>query len=238
MAVLARRPAGIAPLRTDTRGWHFAWFAAVAGIAFLIPFTMTSLLDVNHDLYYLVYFAVTLAALAAYVSASGIDVTQVLRARWRLSLAVGAVSTAFVVWNALVQTDSTAHPGGAYFAFEIAWRGGIYGMVDALLLSAFPGLIALGLMGRNIGGLARRARYALLTLALVLVVTAVYHLGYAEYRDSDVREPMLGNTMISLPVLLSANPAGSVIAHTSMHLAAVTHSYETDVFLPPQTSAD
>ncbi len=238
MAVLARRPAGVAPLGTDTTGWHLAWFVAISGVAFFVPFTLTSLLDVNHHLYYLVYFAITLALLMAYVSASGISVAQVFLARWRLSLAVGAVSTVFVVWNVLARTDSTAHPGGAYFAFEIMWRGGVYGVVDALLLSAFPGLIALGLMDRNIAGLARRAGYAVLTLVLVLIVTAAYHLGYGAYRNSDVREPMLGNTMISLPVLLSANPAGSVIAHTSMHLSAVTHSYETDVFLPPQTSAD
>jgi hypothetical protein len=30
---------------------------------------------------------------------------------------------------------------------------------------------------------------------------------------------------------------GSILAHASMHIAAVLHAYETDVFLPPQVEA-
>jgi len=29
-----------------------------------------------------------------------------------------------------------------------------------------------------------------------------------------------------------------VLAHVSMHVTAVRHSYETDTYLPPQTDAD
>ena len=49
-------------------------------------------------------------------------------------------------------------------------------------------------------------------------------------------QPEVGNTLISVPALLTTNPAGSVVAHAAMHTTAVTHSYETDVYLPPQTS--
>jgi hypothetical protein len=41
--------------------------------------------------------------------------------------------------------------------------------------------------------------------------------------------------IISVPMFATANPAGSVLAHASMHVAATVYSYETDVFLPPQT---
>jgi len=39
-------------------------------------------------------------------------------------------------------------------------------------------------------------------------------------------------------LLLTTNPVGSVLAHASMHVAAVAHAYETPIFLPPQVSAD
>ena len=39
-------------------------------------------------------------------------------------------------------------------------------------------------------------------------------------------------------MLATANPIGAVVAHTSMHVAAVGHAYETDTFLPPETDAD
>ncbi len=215
------------------------WFAGVALLAFLAPFLFASVLELQHDFYYLIYFAVTLSALAAYVRLNAIDVGEVLRQNWKLSVGVGALSTAFVVWSVLAKVDSTPHPTGWYFAFEIVWRGVFYGLVDALLLSAFPGLVAWQIMKRTIDGLRRRVSFGALTMVLVIALTAVYHLGYEDLRNSEgIRNPEIGNTVISLPVVVSANPLGSVIAHTSMHITAVTHSYESGDRLPPQTFVD
>jgi len=150
---------------------------------------------------------------------------------------LGVASGAFVTWSVLGRIDSTPHPSGAYFAFEILWRGVVYGIVDALLLSAFPGLVAWELMQRNIAGAGRRTSYGVLTLALVGIITATYHAGYKDLRNvSGISQPEIGNTIISLQVIASANPAGSILAHVSMHLAAVTHSYESKDRLPPQVS--
>jgi hypothetical protein len=148
---------------------------------------------------------------------------------------LGLASAAFVTWSVLGRIDPTPHPSGAYFAFEILWRGVIYGIVDALLLSAFPGLIARELMQRNIAGPGRRTSYGALTLVLVWIITAAYHAGYKDLQNvTGISQPEIGNTIISVPVIASANPAGSVLAHVSMHLAAVTHAYESKDRLPPQ----
>jgi hypothetical protein len=129
-------------------------------------------------------------------------------------------------------------PAGAYFAFEILWRGVVYGIVDTLLLSAFPGLVAWELMQRNLDGAGRRVSYGVLTLALVGIITATYHAGYKDLQNvPGIVQPEIGNTIISLPVMASANPAGSILAHVSMHLAAVTHAYESKDRLPPQVLA-
>jgi hypothetical protein len=152
---------------------------------------------------------------------------------------LGIAAGAFVVWSVLGRIDSTPHPTGVYFVFEIAWRGVMYGVVDALLLSAFPGVVAFNLLQRNVAGLGRRMIYGALTLALVVVITAVYHAGYEDLRNRDgIANPEIGNTIISIPVIASANPIGSVIAHSSMHVAAVTHSYESKDRLPPQVFVD
>ena len=215
------------------------WFSGISLLAFLTPFLFSSLLDLQHDLYYLLYFAITLGALSLYVKANGVDVAAAVVRNWKLSLGVGLAAAAFVVWSVLGRLDSTPHPGGPYFAFEVAWRGVLYGIVDALLLSAFPGMVAWQAMGGQVAGLGRRLAYSAGTLALVVVITAVYHLGYEDLRTSEgIRNPEIGNTVISLPVILSTNPIGSIVAHTSMHLAAVTHAYESKDRLPPQVSAD
>ena len=222
------------PLALRRRPWHLIWFAGISAVSFLLPFLLTSVWRLQHDLYYLIYFVITACMLAAYVRSSGFDLAERFGSRRRSSLLVGLIAAAFVVWSVLARIEATPRPAGLYFLFEIFWRGAIYGVVDALLLSAFPGLVALGLMQSDISGLLRRTTYGVLTLLLVVFITVAYHVGYEELRDRDVVGPMLGNAVISMPVIATANPIGSIIAHTAMHLAAVTHAYESKDRLPPQ----
>ena len=214
-----------------------AWFAAGCGLAFFVPYAFTSALHVDHDAYYGIYFCSVAAFLFGFTRQTGLDLRAVFTPNWQASLVLGALSGAFVVLNVLSK-ESTPHPGQPYFAFAIAWRGIVYGVFDALLLTAFPAAIAIGSVGGKISGIRTRAAFAGVALSLTLVITAVYHLGYEQFRDDGVAAPEIGNAVISLPALLSGNPAGSVAAHATMHLAAVTHSYETDTFLPPQTLVD
>lgn len=215
---------------------HGVWFAFVGAVAFLVPYVGVSVLDLQHDVYYLAYFAVTAALLLAYVRAEHVDVRRIVRLAWPWSLGLGVVIGAAQVWNVLGE-DATDRPSGAYFAFELLWRGVTYGAVDALLLSAFPCFVAYSILRGRVGGLVGKARFVALALPLVLAVTAAYHLGYPQYREDGVGQPETGNTIISVPMLATANPIGSVIAHASMHTTAVAHAYETDVFLPPETEA-
>jgi hypothetical protein len=203
-------------------------------VAFLVPFVGVSVLDLQHDLFYLVYFAATGALLVTYVRTERVDVRRIVTHAWPWSLVLGIVIGLAEVRNVLGE-EATDRPGGAYFVFELAWRGVTYGAVDALLLSAFPGLVAYSILCGRIGGFTGKLRFTALALPLILLITATYHLGYPQYREDGVGQPELGNTIISVPMLATANPIGSVVAHASMHTTAVTHAYETDVFLPPET---
>ena len=213
------------------------WFALVAVVGFAAPYFGVSVLDLQHDVFYLAYFLVTLAVLAAYVRVEEVEVAEIVRPRFRWSVAIGAVLAVFLVFNVLSTEDATDRPGGAYFAFELLWRGVGYGLVDALLLTAFPCLVAYRLLHGRVAGVKGRLRFAALTLPLVIAITAVYHLGYPQYREDGVGRPETGNILISIPALATANPAGSLVAHVAQHVAAVTHAYESRIFLPPETKA-
>jgi hypothetical protein len=137
----------------------------------------------------------------------------------------------------VLSETATARPGGAYLWFELVWRGGIYGAVDALLLTVLPCTIVHRALGGRLGTWRKRAAYFTASAALIAAITAIYHLGYAQYRQDGVRRPETGNAIISVPMLLTANPIGSVADHAAMHVASVAHIYETDVRLPPPASA-
>jgi hypothetical protein len=216
---------------------QLAWFTLVCAVAFLVPYLGVSVLALQHDVFYLVYFAVTLVLVASYVRAEHVPVAEVFRARWRWSLGIGVLLAAFLAFNVFHTEDATARPHGAYFVFELAWRGVGYALVDTLLLTVVPCLVAWSLLRGQVGGLRGRLRFTALALPLVMLVTATYHLGYPQYRQDGISRPETGNVLISIPAFATANPVGSFVAHVSQHVAAVTHAYESRIFNPPVTKA-
>jgi hypothetical protein len=214
---------------------HLGWFAFGNLVAFLIPYVGVSVLDLQHDVFYLAYFVLTLSLLAAYVRTEQVDVRDLFTRSWLWSIAIGLV-TAVALWrNVIANSDATPRPHGAYFVFELAWRGVGYGVIDALLLTAFPCAVAYALLHGRTGGVRGRIRFIAVALPLIWLITATYHLGYPQIRQDGLTRPETGNTIISVPALLTTNPAGSIVAHITMHVTAVNHAYQTRDYLPPQT---
>jgi hypothetical protein len=211
------------------------WFALVCVVAFLVPYLGVSVLDLQHDVFYLVYFVVTLALVGGYVWVEQAPAGEMFRVNWGWSLAIGVAMAGFLVFNVLHGSDATARPRGAYFVFEWLWRGVGYGMIDTLLLTVFPCLVAYTLLHGRVGGLVGKLRFTALALPLVMLITASYHLGYPQYRQDGLSRPETGNVLISIPAFATANPVGSFVAHVSQHVTAVTHAYESKIFNPPVT---
>jgi hypothetical protein len=216
---------------------HLAWFVSISVVAFLVPYLGVSVLDLQHDVFYLIYFAVTIAVVATYVWAEHVDVGQIIRRRWRWSLAIGVVLAAFLGFNVFSTSDATARPHGAYFVFELLWRGVGYGLIDTLLLTALPCFVAYEVLRGRVEGVKGKLRFTAVTLPLVLIITAAYHLGYPQYREDGVGRPETGNVLISIPTFATVNPVGSFAAHVTQHVVAVTHAYESRIFNPPVTKS-
>jgi hypothetical protein len=212
------------------------WFAAAAVVAFAVPYAGSSLLAPQHDVYLGIYFASVLALFGAYARSTRIDLRATLVRHWKPGMLMGVIFGIALVRNVLGE-DATPRPHGAYFAFELVWRGGIYGAVDALLLTVLPCLAVYHALGARLPTWRRRLAYFGISLILILTITAVYHLGYAQYRDDGIGAPETGNSIISMPMLLSTNPIGSIVDHAAMHVTAVAHQYETQVRLPPPAHA-
>lgn len=212
-----------------------AWFGVACIYAFAIPYLGTSVLNLQHDLYYLGYFTAVLLLIGAYVEVENVDLRAVLLPRWRWSVGLGALMAGILVFNVIKTENATAHPHGLYFAFEIAWRGVGYGLIDVLLLTVFPSIVAHRLLHGAVTGLKGKLRFTALALPLVIIITATYHWGYPQYRQDGLQRPETGNVLISIPTFATANPVGSIAAHVSQHIAAVSHAYESKIFNPPTT---
>jgi hypothetical protein len=83
------------------------------------------------------------------------------------------------------------------------------------------------------GRLSRRLRQGSLALAASAFVTAAYHLGYSEFRGSQLRQPLIGNAILTAGYIVSGSMVAPLIGHVIMHGASVLHGMETTTQLPP-----
>ena len=208
------------------------WFGGGAVLAFVVSFVGADVLELHHDLYLLIYFTIMGTFLAAFFAHARRDLIPMFRMNLAWSVGVGAI-VAFALARTVLNDPSTTHPTGAFYVFELAWRGLAYGTVDALALFVFPAAVAHLLMNGDRTGARRKLAFAGLTLVLSFGITATYHLGYAQFRGGDLVKPEIGAVFANVPAILTGNPAGAVIAHDLFHLTANSHAYHSGVFLPP-----
>jgi hypothetical protein len=226
---------GLSTRTAADAGRHLRWLLGGFAFAFLVPFVLADLLDLPRDLYYAVYVIGVAAFFALWARATDQSLGGMIRRRWVLALALGLAIAGLLTLVVLRTEDATARPDGLELAGAVVWRGVVYGLADGLLLSAFPILAVFAMFAgtklreRALGTVA----IGLAALAASLAMTAVYHVGYSDFRSEKLRKPVAGDVMWSVPTLVTLNPIGAPIAHAGMHTSAVLHSYETDTFLPP-----
>lgn len=213
------------------RGWRWTVLAAIVG--FTASSLLSSLLHLPRGLFLLGYGVLTSAFVAAYVRAERLDVRTQLSRRWIAGVAGGVILGALLARQVLSQPAS-ARAEGLTLAGHLAWYGVMYGIVDALLLSVIPVLALYGT--RPPSELARpaaRLEWGAVALLESTLVTSAYHLGFAEFRGSELIRPIIGTAVVTLGYLLTGNPLAAIISHVMMHCAAVIHGMATTMQLPP-----
>lgn len=211
---------------------HLFWIPVGAGAGFLASFVFGDLFTLPLDLYYLVYFTIVGAFFATYVRSSGVDVRRLASRRIGWAAVLGVVVGIVMLVNVIGRPETEQFSGGM-LAWAIFWRGLLYGAVDGLLLFAFPWIVAWHAFGGGSATAGRKLLTRVTAFVFILFVTTAYHLGYADFRSPKILQPNIGAAITALPTLITANPAGSVISHVFLHVAAVVHSPYTDLFLPP-----
>ena len=213
---------------------HLLWLGSGLVLAFLVPYVLADRLGLPRDVYYAVYGAFAVGLFAAWARATGQQLTEMLRRRWLAAVVLG-LAFAGVMAAVVLTGDAGPRPEGLELAGAIVWRGIAYGLADGLLLSAFPILVVFAafasapLRRRLLG----RVAIGLAALVASLGMTALYHAGYADFRSEKLRKPVAGDVLWSIPTLVTLNPIGAPIAHVGLHVTAVLHDYETDLYLPP-----
>lgn len=211
----------------------FRWVVATGAVAFTAAFLLTSVLQLPRASFVLAWTVIAAGVVGLIVRQEGVHVAVQLRRRWPAGVA-GGVVVGLLLARTVVSQPGSESPAGTALLGSLAWLGVVYGAVDAVILSVLPVLLLYGMRPvdelRHAGA---RWRWAGVSLAASLAITAAYHLGFAEFRGAALAAPLVGNGVITVSYLLTGSPLAPIVAHGMMHAAAVLHGVATTVQLPP-----
>lgn len=211
---------------------HLAWLAACAAVGFVTAFVFGDRLILPVDLYYLLYFTSVLGFCGYYVHRTHLDLRAWCSRRLFWGLLAGVLIGLVLMQGALARPE-TPKLSGALLWWALFWRGLVYGAVDGVLLLALPWIVTWRAFGAEAGGWRRKVASSAAAWLAILLVTTAYHLGYQDFRSPLIVQPNIGSAIASVATLATANPVASCLSHVFLHVTAVVHSPETDVFLPP-----
>ena len=214
---------------------HWAWLGGGFVVAFAIPFVLADRLEIHRDVYYGLYAIAVSGLIGLWARSTGYDLGAAVRRRWPLAVGLGAACAGVMALMVVRTEDATSRPDGVELAGAVLWRGVVYGISDGLLLSVFPILVVFAALAGSRLNERADGKIVIGAIALIasLAMTAVYHLGYSDFRSDKLARPLAGDVVWSVPTLVTLNPIGAPIAHVGLHVSAVLHSYDTDTFLPP-----
>jgi hypothetical protein len=145
------------------------------------------------------------------------------------AVVAGAMMIAFVLGG-----PSSPPPTGWELAWAIVWLGLAYGAIDALLLSVFPVVACRWIGGSDLLATDNKSEFAwLAALAVSVLLTVTYHLGFPEFRGAAMVSPLIGNGIMTLSYLGTGSALAPILAHIALHVAAVTYSYSNALPAPP-----
>jgi hypothetical protein len=145
---------------------------------------------------------------------------------------LAGVAVGLVLLFGVIGQPSGPTPRGIALVAALSWYGGVYGIADAMLLTVMP-VVAVRANAGASGTGWRGAWRGIAAMAASLLVTALYHLGFEEFRSVTLIQPLIGNAILTGGYLMTRNPMTPLLAHVIMHGAAVVHGMEGTSQLPP-----
>lgn len=216
---------------------NFFWVMGASILGFGIAAIFVGWFRLKRNVYLLFYIPLVTVFFLAFIISKHLDIKELFLNRWSWGLLGTALASAFVIKNVYSQPSSERNKGFALLS-DIFWSGFAYGLCDALLLSVLPILaVQSALSGTDwLTGWIGSIGIGLVALITSCFVTAIYHIGYPEFRGKKVIFPVIGNGVLSLAYLLTMNPLAAILPHIAMHIAAMIHGRETTGQVPPHYS--
>ena len=201
-------------------------------MGFVISYLFSDKFKLSRRKLLIPYVFITNIFIFVFFNTSKIDFENLFYYNWLWGIVTGIIVSVFLVKKTFSQPNSRKTTEMTS-VFDLIWAGLIYGLIDALFLNVLPVIAVFNSTSIELqSAWADKWIPSILALFASMLVTLAYHLGYAEFRNRNMRLVLFGNMLITLAFLISSKPLGAIISHTAMHIAAVVRGAETTIQLP------
>jgi hypothetical protein len=213
---------------------HFAWLIGGMAVSFLVPFIVADQLGLQRDLYYAVYVAAVVGLFVAWARDTRQPLREMFSRHWRLAVVLGV---AFAAISAFIATRAETAP-----------------RTPAASSSSPPSAGAASSTAPPTGCCCRRSPSCSSSRRCATAACAAEPAGSSPGRGRDDRvagdDRRLPRRLQRLPLRQAAQadnrrprlehagardaqPHRRADGHVGLHVGAVVHNYDTDLFLPP-----
>lgn len=200
--------------------------AGLLGAGFLVSWIGTEVLRISRHAYVAALAVVTVAATAVVVGVSGASLTQLIGHHWQLGLA-GALLTGLGTGAAMRRKEpATQHLSAAELRVAEVWEGVIYGIAEGVLLSVLP--VFMVWQAAADSGWNDPAAWAA-GLAASVIMIAVHHFGYWDFRGPKVGLAIVGCGILTLGYLATGSIIAAALGHVLLHVVGIVAGIQ----LPP-----
>jgi hypothetical protein len=213
----------------NSKTWkHLLWIPPNAVLVFGLPYLLVKLLKFSNDIYYIWLYIVSIAFIVIYARLTHFNWGASLKTGWALGTILGVF-----VGLAFLSLASMSNPAieNSFLSVNIIpllWRGLLYGLISAILISVFPFIVVWrALSGSNPGG-TRKIGVTLVAIISIALMSSLYNLGLSDLRNDNLTN-QIGKSMIaSVPTIISGSPLAAPISNVLLQISESIKSGNLD----------
>lgn len=196
------------------------------GAGFLVSWIGTEVLHISRHAYVAALAVLTVAATVVVAGVGGASLAEFIGHHWALGLAA-ALLTGLVTGAALRKKEpGTEHLDAEELRVTTVWEGVVYGIAEGVLLSVLPVFIVW--QAATDAGWNDPAAWAAGLFASVVMI-AVHHFGYWDFRGPKVGLAIVGCGVLTLGYLATGSILAAAFGHVLLHVVGITGGIQ----LPP-----
>jgi hypothetical protein len=204
----------------NAKTWkHLLWIPINAVLVFSLPYLLVSLMGLSRDSYFIWLYIFSIAFIGLYAKLSDFHWAVSLKSGW----ALGTISGVFIglIFLSLATISKPALEISFFSAsmLPLLWRGLLYGLVSAALVSVFPFVVVWRALSGINPGAFRKFGVTIVAILSIGLMSSLYNLGLSDLKQENLGNQIGKSLIAAVPTIISGSPLAAPISNVLLQMS-------------------